>query len=566
MLSAATPPIPPLDPSLDPLPRSTLSADGVSKSQVTNPNTEPCVLDSHHTTQTLEVEMGDLEPAQPAEPCLQLLDLPIEIHEAILDHLFGVRGAALGAITSEYSTASTWSKSLRHPRRKALSNLALVSPLWRPLVQERIYRHIQVKGTADSLQESADWFGSHPHLSPYVRHIEIWVPVWGDRLPRSNIFNHNIPNGDLHLALPLTQQNSMSNMENMSAPSGSRSNRHFRFSNRNASLQQIFYHVACFFPEARMLTIEGGHCRKPPMIKQFDNDPWGHSGLERLEVLPNIQCFTMRGAWNIMRDYQHWRNLSEALPNLREWNCTYAKPKPEAHLNIKKILQNFPARITRLTIGLDGLCSKNNSHLRWFNVNAHNEQHFCRQLGEVMPQLESLTFTGKTCATLFTYAKSAMMNAKAHPKLKSVDIVVKACCAEPGNQGDTAIIHGDFTGVGNLSFIAAFENLVVSAISSLDVFTALDYLRIRYIDLDSICGQLNPYFQLKGNTCSGIWSDKILTALQTARPSVQFEELSDGILPEHGISLSTGNRGVPRTRPKGIRVGAYKIIADIAKV
>jgi hypothetical protein len=74
---------------------------------------------------------------------IQFADLPVEIHEAILDHLFGVRGSALASITPATSTASSWSRSLRHPRRKALSNLALVCSSWRPLVQERIYRHSQ---------------------------------------------------------------------------------------------------------------------------------------------------------------------------------------------------------------------------------------------------------------------------------------------------------------------------------------------------------------------------------------------------------------------------------------
>ena len=68
-------------------------------------------------------------------------NLPYEIHEAILDHLFGVRASTLSSAVPANSGARTWNKSLRHPRRKALSNLALVSSVWRPLIQERIYRH-----------------------------------------------------------------------------------------------------------------------------------------------------------------------------------------------------------------------------------------------------------------------------------------------------------------------------------------------------------------------------------------------------------------------------------------
>ncbi|OJD14065.1 hypothetical protein AJ78_05542 [Emergomyces pasteurianus Ep9510] len=97
---------------------------------------------------SIELEMSDpvmpsstLPPPPPAPVLFE--NLPIEIHEAILDHLFGVRGSTLSSLSPAKSSPNSWSKALRHPRRKALSNLALVSSLWRPLVQERIYRHSQ---------------------------------------------------------------------------------------------------------------------------------------------------------------------------------------------------------------------------------------------------------------------------------------------------------------------------------------------------------------------------------------------------------------------------------------
>lgn len=74
--------------------------------------------------------------------------LPIEIHEAVLDYLFGARGSAIASVPSGKAGAGgSWSKALRHPRRKILSNLALVSRKWRPLVQERIYRHSRFYST-----------------------------------------------------------------------------------------------------------------------------------------------------------------------------------------------------------------------------------------------------------------------------------------------------------------------------------------------------------------------------------------------------------------------------------
>lgn len=137
MLSTA-PLLPAVDTPLEPHPpHSTLPASTLSEPEFTLPNFEPHAIRSN----SVEIDMAESTPRDPAEVQLHLHDLPIEIHEAILDHLFGVRHAALGSITSETPTASTWSKSLRHPRRKALSNLALVSSRWRTLVQERIYRH-----------------------------------------------------------------------------------------------------------------------------------------------------------------------------------------------------------------------------------------------------------------------------------------------------------------------------------------------------------------------------------------------------------------------------------------
>lgn len=138
--------------SIDPLsnssPPTTLDSLHSSSSRTYGPFQEPDHDDSsqssqsQHQSESIDVEMSDsTAPSDPPSMSLQFDHLPTEIHEAILDHLFGVRGAALAAITATNSTASSWSKTLRHPRRKVLSDLALVSPIWRPLVQERIYRH-----------------------------------------------------------------------------------------------------------------------------------------------------------------------------------------------------------------------------------------------------------------------------------------------------------------------------------------------------------------------------------------------------------------------------------------
>ncbi|KAI1980139.1 hypothetical protein LOZ55_001541 [Ophidiomyces ophidiicola] len=506
--------------------------------------------------ESIELDMSDMDNTP-----LQFEDLPIEIHEAVLDHLFGVRGAALTSVTTTSATASSWSKTLRHPRRKVLSDLALVSRTWRPLVQERIYRHIQVKGTTDGLQESAQWFSSHPHLGPYVRHIEVWVPVWGDRLPRPHI----LPQNRRATEERESQQQPTNSVALFQAVADGiehgRTNHNFRFANRNATLQQIFFHVACFFPDAKMLTLEGGHCKKPPMIKHFCDDATNE---QSLEPLPNIQIFIMRGAWNIMRGHSHWCTIAAALPNIREWNCTYAKPKREAQATISRILTNFPRGLTRLSISLEGFCSKTNSQSRWLG-GPQVERHLCRLLGDIIPQLESLTFTGKVCATLFAAARAATIKREVRSRLKAVDLVVKACCCELAKPEGNLNFVNDHSGITNMTFIKSFEKLVVTAVRSLDTLTAIQFMRIRYIDLDSICGQLNPYYQLVGNDCTGLWSEEILETLQETRPNAQFDVLDEGILPEYSINSHTGTAAYPRSRPRSMRVSAYEIIADKSK-
>lgn len=342
-----------------------------------------------------------------------------------------------------------------------------------------------------------------------------------------------------------------------------RTNCSFTFANRNATLQQIFYHVACYFPDARMMTIEGGHCKKPPMIRYFEDDPWAQSNENHLEMLPGIRTFVMKGAWNIMREYRHWGKLSAALPNLREWQCFYAKPKLEGHITISKILVNFPTTLTRLNISLEGFCSKSSPQSRWLSA-SHSEYHLCRLLGAVIPQLESLTFTGKLCASLFSAAKTAISKSQTRSRLKSVDFVVKACCWEH-QMNDGLLTTFDLSGITNMAFIAAFEKLIIAAVQSLDCLTSIEFMRIRFIDLDSICGLLNPYFQLVGDSCTGLWSEAILETLQQTRSMAHFQELSEGILPEYGINSQTGTRIYPHARPRSIKSSAYKIIADKSK-
>lgn len=337
----------------------------------------------------------------------------------------------------------------------------------------------------------------------------------------------------------------------------------YRLSSHNATLEDIFRHVGCFFPDAKILTLEGGHCKKTPMIRHFQSEPLGQLEHRRFQVLPNIETFVMRGAWNIMRDYRHWHNMALALPSIREWNCAYAKPKLEGYNTIAKVLMDMPSTLYHVSISLEGLYNKDNSQSNWFN-GEQNEGHICRLLGGVAPCLSSLTFTGNVCASFFTTLRAATLESPQDSKLQSLDLVVKTCCREKATDESTSIID-DVPGIANMKFIESFEKLVVSAIRSLDTLVELKYLRIRVIDLDSVCALLNPYFQLQNDKCTGLWSKKILETLHEVRPEIHFEELSDGIFPQYGANQQIIGAVYPRTRPDSIRAGAYKIIADTSK-
>ncbi|KAL1999290.1 hypothetical protein VTN02DRAFT_4731 [Thermoascus thermophilus] len=526
---------------------------------------------------------GPARDARPSpRPELRFDNLPIEIHEAILDHLFGERASTLASAAPGKASARSWSKALRHPRRKALSNLALISPVWRPLVQGRIYRHIKVKGTTDGLAECARWFTQHPHLVPHVRHIEVWVPVWGHRatktlaspLPPSRRYHQTsmeqeededvVRDEDTGLAdVAAVLQATMAGWNDSETTSNSSP---YPYASHNATLEEIFLHVQTFLPDARILTLEGGHCKKPPMIRHFRNDPSGRSGRERLAVLPNIQTLVMRGAWNIMREYRHWCNLARALPSLREWHCSYAKPKVEGYDTVARILMDLPSTLVHVNISLEGFYNKDASQSHWFGHVPH-EPHLCRLLGEVAPRLESLAFTGKICACFFHSARAVLANRQAESRLRSLDLVVKTCCRDRQTTDPTtpALLDEEASGITNLRFIRAFEKLVVGAVRALDTLHGLDYIRIRFIDLDSACPLLNPYFQLVDNRCSGLWSETILETLQEVRPAAHYVELADGIYPQYGPNHQIVGAIYPRTRPLSIKASTYKIIADASK-
>jgi hypothetical protein len=551
----------------------------------------------------LNIQMHDGSNAsddEHPEPTNTLEDLPLEVQGRILDHIFGDMHSIYAGSTS--LRGKSVSSLMRHPRRKAVSDLALVSASWRELVQERIYRHIKIKGTRTGLDESKEYFINHLHLTKYVRHIEFWVPVWGDKASFDNrSLDTLLPGGNDRAAnLQLAHQANESLF-----PANDLLGFGFKLSAYSATLSQIFSHIACFFPEARVFTLEGGHCKKSNMIRHFPKILFSPPN-QALEELPNIRTFAMRGAWNIMREHKHWRNLEAALPNVEEWHCGYAKPRPEADTTINDILYDLPTHFRHVNISLDGMYSKDPTTLG--SSFFPGQPHLCERLGRVLPNLESLSFTGKICECIWSSALSKLQSSRADhpPRLKALEIVVKSCCRQRVTEidpetGETVVhelggIIADGAGITNLVFIRAFERLVLKTVESLPYFPNLEYVRIRFIDLDSPCTLLNPYWQLENGRVYGIWNEEIVERLNEVRPGLYYEELGDGIeyagwhKSHHGSRAGSGDVGpgstssssatsnnnntgstngggsgcslYPKWKPRSIKTSSYKIVAE----
>ncbi len=101
------------------------------------------VAESPTITQA-ETHFPTLTPNTPRDthpPATSFVDLPAEILEEVVGFLVGDLGPTSTGTPGWNHGARNWSTAMRHPRRKQLSDLALVSRSWRCMIQERLYRH-----------------------------------------------------------------------------------------------------------------------------------------------------------------------------------------------------------------------------------------------------------------------------------------------------------------------------------------------------------------------------------------------------------------------------------------
>ncbi|KAK1783224.1 hypothetical protein QBC45DRAFT_126601 [Copromyces sp. CBS 386.78] len=459
---------------------------------------------------------------------VNLNHLPAEIHECILDHLFGFRVSP-----ASKSSIVRWGTALRHSRRRELSELSLVSSVWRVLIQERLYRHIKLKATIESLRSSFSWFCQNPHLRCYVKHIEVWFPVFQPKYGPLAVSNTNV--------LPTVTADGLTNAT-------------YILPANNCSLEEAFYFVAETFPEVSVLTLEGGERKKAPKVRHWIREERGQ--LRAMPKVETIRTLICKGQWNLIRSLEDWEAIMSALPNLQEWHGSYSKPKSKSYLTMAEVLRR-PMSLSTLNLCIEGDYRREISFPHYFNK-VRTKVHFCSTLAQAaaLPSMEHISYTGRVCKQFFVDLANRLKDVR-NPRLRSIDITVKNCCRNVTHWNESG------SGITDMFFIKAFEALVLAGIRSLEKLSSVKYLRIRYVDLDSPVPPLNPYFQLRNGWASGVWSDVIVSELNRVRPSIRFEELAESF-GEVGYSKDGRiviNPDFPRARALSLKLSNYHMLS-----
>ena len=512
-----------------------------------------CASRTGETDVILDVPFRPFESPQCESKPSRLCALPTEIHECILDHLFGVRASASSRTAAgKMKVLRSWGTVLRHSRRREVSELALVSETWRDLIQDRLYRHLKIKGTRESVDVANWWFLRHAHLCRYVKHIEIWFPV----------FQQKTPSFDRTIRVPSATPDRVALQRFGSTAQDVGNTVTYQSPSNNCTLDEIFRFIQLTFAEACILTLEGGDRKKPPMVQQFRNPGW-----TVLPTITSVRTLVCKGQWNLIRSNEDFQNIAAALPNMIEWHGSYAKPKSKSYISMAAILPKLPMHLTHLNLSLEA-DYRREAICPVFFKKVGLSTHFCYEMSKAIPTLEHLQYTGRICHCLFE--NGARLSDPRKTRLKSVDLVVKNVCRP-------SYLWNDGSGVTDMAFVLAFESLVLAAVKSLDRLKQLDFLRIRFIDLgmfihpftqyptclanyntDSQVPALNPYFQLEDKKCTGIWSDAIVENLARTRPSASFIEKSESL---GDVGFKDGqlqsSSTFSKTRPLSIKVANY---------
>ncbi|KAK0610563.1 hypothetical protein B0T17DRAFT_500051 [Bombardia bombarda] len=506
--------------------------------------------DQQQPHQPAAEQQQDLLPAMPPPSKrvgMNLNDLPAEIHECILDHLFGFRVSP----TSK-SSITRWGTALRHSRRKELSELSLVSLAWRVLIQERLYRHIKLKATVHDLRQSFTWFSQHPHLRSYIRHIEIWFPVFQPKYGPLALSAAN--------TLPTVTADGLTNAS-------------YVLPVDNCALEEAFYFVAECFPEVCVMTLEGGERKKAPRVRHWiqeaptaasttiTTDCYLHQCFppRTMPKIASVRTLICKGQWNLIRGEADYETIMSALPNLQEWHGSYSKPKSKSYITMAEILAR-PMRLSTLNLCIEGDYRRELSFPPYF-LKASTRVHFCSKLAQAAasPAMEHISYTGRVCKQFFVDLMARQRDPR-QARLKSIDLTVKNCCRQVSHWNESG------SGITDMNFINAFEALVLAGIRALGKFKSVEYLRIRYVDLDSPVPPLNPYFLLRDGWCSGVWSDAIISELNRVRPTTRFEDLAEsfGEVGYNKDGRMTISPDFPKSKALSLKLSNYALLSSIS--
>ncbi|PNP44704.1 hypothetical protein TGAMA5MH_03511 [Trichoderma gamsii] len=472
-----------------------------------------------------------IDGASGSPPARHFEELPTEVHEAILDHIFGYCVSATSRSTMRISSLTRgWSTALRHSRRRELTALALVNRVWRVLVQQRLFRHIKLKATLDSINNAMEFLVQQQHLSAYIKHIEIWFPVFQPTYGPLALTNT--------LTLPTVTTDGLTNAT-------------YTLPGNNCTLDQVFQFVAAALPETKVLTLEGGERRKAPRVVHFNMKNPGSAAEEEEDKqflhLTSVRTLVTKGQWNLMRDRDDFRVIMKALPNLEEWQGSYSKPKSKSYITASDFLPLLPNHVTNLSLCMES-DYRREGVMPAFYYKVAQKAHLCSSLAFVLPSLEHFAYTGRICHHVFDVA--ARLADPLTTKLKSIDITVKNCCRRAFS------FHDSGSGIQDMAFIEAFEKLVLSAVRSMEKFKRLEYLRIRFVDLDSVLPPLNPFFLMQNGKCTGVWSEQIIAELNRVRPETTFPGLSDTF---GNIVYSKDGRMIIAAEPSRQRITSLKL-------
>ncbi|RJE23751.1 hypothetical protein PHISCL_03891 [Aspergillus sclerotialis] len=392
----------------------------------------------------LDVEMIDAPPLAVTEPSARFEDLPVELHEMILEIIMDSFMTAIKTKEGGKNARESWALARRYIGSTYFSNLALISRLWRHLVQSRLYRHEPL------------WFVNHRHLAMHVRHIEFFVPPINTNVG----YGYTTPNTTYIPKITFIERMRMSRfsrrfvMQGFPVGTGLLRISPVAFNKYYVTpLSIIFRLIQICFPVASILTLSRDITYNTGMMNYFPILPPNMFGYLRLPSLGRIQVLILDTPWNVMRASAEWVKISAALPSLKECQCVYIQPQDPMYISMYFVIGIIHPTLCHLNINMAPYHPA---------VPAPSPTiHICDFINVRAPYLQSITLTGCFCDSLFRLQNSNIIPLES-TTITSVELYLVAICEGYGNFENTPqIIRPTFW---NWQYFVAFERVVLGAL------------------------------------------------------------------------------------------------------